>query len=100
LLAVFISLPRYLQLYISFIVTYHPVNKMVQIIPYIASLLALGQAVAAAKQVTSFTEWIDGIVANPDGDNMTPDEVLEAFNAGKFSTPPEGMSAIRSIFCA
>ena len=73
---------------------------MVQIVPYIASILALGQAVTAAKAVSSFSEWVEGIVANPDGDNMTPEEVVEAFKAGQFSSPPEGMSAVRSISLA
>ncbi|EUC39894.1 hypothetical protein COCMIDRAFT_110248 [Bipolaris oryzae ATCC 44560] len=68
---------------------------MVQIIPYIASLLALGQAVTAAKAVSSFSEWVEGIVANPDGDNMTPEEVVEAFKAGQFSSPPEARSLLQ-----
>jgi hypothetical protein len=64
---------------------------MVKLISYITSLLALGQAVAAAKAVTSFSEWVDGILENPDGDNLTPEEVVEAFQSGQFSTPPSGM---------
>jgi hypothetical protein len=63
---------------------------MVNIIPYVASLLALGQAVAAAKAVTSFSEWVDDILANPNGDNMTPEEVVNAYESGQFSTPPSG----------
>ncbi|KAF1843022.1 uncharacterized protein K460DRAFT_396434 [Cucurbitaria berberidis CBS 394.84] len=61
---------------------------MVKLIPYVTSLLALGQAIAAAKAVTSFSEWVDGILENPNGDNMTPEEVVDAFNNGQFSTPP------------
>ncbi|KAF2819106.1 hypothetical protein CC86DRAFT_146617 [Ophiobolus disseminans] len=60
---------------------------MVKLIPYVASLLALGQAVAAAKAVTSFSEWVDGILENPDGDNMTPEEVVDAYQSGQFSPP-------------
>jgi hypothetical protein len=67
---------------------------MVQLIPFVASLLALSQAVAAAKAVTSFSEWVDGIIENPDGDNMTPEEVIDAFYSGQFSTPPSGMSTV------
>jgi hypothetical protein len=67
---------------------------MVQLIPYIASLLALSQAVASAKAVTSFSEWVDGILENPDGDNMTPEEVVDAFKSGQFSTPPSGISTL------
>ena len=61
---------------------------MVKLVPYVASLLALGQAIAAAKAVTSFSEWVDGIIEDPQGDNLTPDEVIDAFKSGQFSTPP------------
>ncbi|OAL52742.1 hypothetical protein IQ07DRAFT_585858 [Pyrenochaeta sp. DS3sAY3a] len=60
---------------------------MVKLIPYIASLLALGQAAVAAKAVTSFSEWVDGILENPDGDNMTPEEVVNAYQSGQFEAP-------------
>ncbi|KAF2131490.1 hypothetical protein P153DRAFT_365071 [Dothidotthia symphoricarpi CBS 119687] len=70
---------------------------MVQLLPYVASLLALGQAVAAAKAVTSFSEWVDGIIENPDGDNMTPEEVVAAFQSGQFSTPPSAKLS-RSLY--
>lgn len=73
---------------------------MVKLIPYVASLLALGQAVAAAKAVTSFSEWVDGILEDPNGDNMTPEEVINAFKSGQFSTPPAGTSTIYPIYCA
>jgi|TARA_R110002003_G_scaffold1122_2_gene22458 hypothetical protein len=68
---------------------------MVKVIPYVASLLALGQAVAAAKAVTSFSEWVDSILENPDGDNMTPEEVVDAYKSGQFSTSPSGMLTIQ-----
>lgn len=70
---------------------------MVKLIPYVASLLALGQAVAAAKAVTSFSEWVDGILENPDGDNMTPEEVIDAFQSGQFSTAPSGTCTVYPI---
>lgn len=72
----------------------HPITTMVKVIPYVASLLALGQAVVAAKAVTSFAEWVDGILDNPDGDNMTPEEVVSAYEAGQFSTPPSGIPTV------
>lgn len=72
---------------------------MVKLIPYVASLLALGQATAAAKAVTSFSEWVDGILEDPNGDNMTPEEVINAFTSGQFSTPA-GTSTIYPIYCA
>ena len=61
---------------------------MVKLIPYVASLLALGQVIAAAKAVTSFSEWVDGILEDPTGDNLTPEEVVEAFKSGEFGAPP------------
>jgi hypothetical protein len=67
---------------------------MVKVIPYLASLLALGQAVAAAKAVTSFSEWVDGILENPNGDNMTPEEVVDAYMSGEFTSTPSGMFVI------
>ncbi|KAF7674584.1 hypothetical protein GT037_007344 [Alternaria burnsii] len=70
---------------------------MVQLLPYVASLLALGQAVAAAKAVTSFSEWVDGILENPDGDNMTPEEVVVAFKSGEFNSSPSAKFS-RSLY--
>jgi hypothetical protein len=64
---------------------------MVQLISYVASLLVLSQAVVAAKAVTSFSEWVNGIIENPEGDHMTPEEVVDAFKSGQFSTPPSGI---------
>ncbi|KAJ4368907.1 hypothetical protein N0V83_005989 [Neocucurbitaria cava] len=70
---------------------------MVKLIPYVASLLALGQAIAAAKAVTSFSEWVDGILEDPAGDNMTPEEVIVAYKSGQFSTPPAAKFSHRSL---
>jgi len=63
---------------------------MVKLIPYLASILAFSQAIAAAKAVTSFSEWVNGILEDPNGDNMTPEEVIDAFKSGQFSTPQTG----------
>ena len=73
---------------------------MVKLISYIASLLALGQTIAAAKAITSFSEWVDGILEDPNGDNMTPEEVINAFKSGQFNTPSAGTLAIYPIYCA
>jgi hypothetical protein len=70
---------------------------MIKLISYVASLLALGQAVAAAEEVTSFSERVEGILENPDRDNMTPEEVVDASKSGQFSTSPLGISAISPI---
>ena len=69
---------------------------MVKVIPYVATLLAFGQAVVAAKAVTSFTEWVDGILENPNGDNMKPEEVIEAYKSGLFNPPPAGTGTVHS----
>ncbi|KAF2007484.1 hypothetical protein P154DRAFT_517195 [Amniculicola lignicola CBS 123094] len=66
---------------------------MVKIVPYVASLLAFGQAVAAAKAVTSFSEWVDGLIMDPNGDNMTPEEVMDAYSSGQFTTSPSVVAA-------
>jgi hypothetical protein len=70
---------------------------MVKFIPYLASLLALSQAVAAAKAVTSFSEWVDGILENPNGDNMTPEEVVDAYMSGEFTAQPSGIFSVQYI---
>ncbi|KAH7345906.1 hypothetical protein BKA66DRAFT_576844 [Pyrenochaeta sp. MPI-SDFR-AT-0127] len=70
---------------------------MVKLIPYVASLLALSQAIAAAKAVTSFSEWVDGILEDPNGDNMTPEEVINAYKNGQFSTPSAAKSSCSLI---
>jgi len=44
---------------------------MVKLISSIASLLAFGQAIAVANAVSSFSEWVDGIIENPQGDHMS-----------------------------
>ncbi|KAK2024962.1 hypothetical protein LX32DRAFT_568971 [Colletotrichum zoysiae] len=36
-------------------------------------------AQSSAVEVFSFSKWIDGIIANPEGDNLTPEEAVEAW---------------------
>lgn len=67
------------------------ISNMVKVIPYIVSLLALGQAVATAKVVSSFSQWVDGILEDPQGDNMTPEQVISAYQSGQFDGSPSGM---------
>ncbi|KAF9871383.1 hypothetical protein CkaCkLH20_11030 [Colletotrichum karsti] len=38
---------------------------------------------AAAAEVFTFSAWVEGIIANPDGDNLTPEEAVEAWRASK-----------------
>ncbi|KAH7406469.1 hypothetical protein DE146DRAFT_629787 [Phaeosphaeria sp. MPI-PUGE-AT-0046c] len=68
---------------------------MIKLIPYIATLLALGQVVVAAKAVSSFSEWVDGLLEKPEGDNMTPEEVINAFQSGQFTAKFSSRSLIQ-----
>ncbi|KAJ5017490.1 hypothetical protein K4K57_008482 [Colletotrichum sp. SAR 10_99] len=51
----------------------------------VATLAAVGPLAAAAPAATpapeifSFAKWVDGIIANPHGDNLTPEEAVEAY---------------------
>ena len=72
---------------------------MVKLLHYVPSLLALGRVIAAAKAVTSFSDWVDGILEDPHGDNMTPEEVIDAFEAGHFNTPLADTWTIHPIYC-
>jgi len=64
-----------------------PYFKMVN--PAFAALavLALSHIVGAfptastAKSSFSFVDWVDGIIANPDGEHLTPEEAVAAFHA-------------------
>lgn len=64
---------------------------MVKVISYIVSLLALGQAVAAAKVVSSISQCVDGILEDPQGDNMTPEQFVSAYQSRQFDGAPSGM---------
>jgi len=70
---------------------------MVKVVACIVAVLALGQAAAASKAVSSFSEWVDGILADPNGDNMTPDEVMLAYKSGNFSAPPASESIFEAL---
>ncbi|EFQ27390.1 hypothetical protein CGRA01v4_04466 [Colletotrichum graminicola] len=36
---------------------------------------------SGTTEVFSFSKWVDGIIANPNGDNLTPEEAVEAWHA-------------------
>ncbi|KXX75566.1 hypothetical protein MMYC01_208796 [Madurella mycetomatis] len=61
---------------------------MVNFTPHFLTLLAFGHAVAAAQTVTSFSEWVEGIIADPNGDHLSPEDAVAAFKSGAFSVPP------------
>ncbi|KAF6788740.1 hypothetical protein CSOJ01_14953 [Colletotrichum sojae] len=57
------------------------------------AVLALAQLTDAAPtqkeetvELFSFGKWVDGIIANPDGDNLTPEEAIEAWKASANET--------------
>ncbi|KAF4854202.1 hypothetical protein CGCSCA4_v001823 [Colletotrichum siamense] len=45
----------------------------------VAPLAAAAPAAAQAPEIFSFAKWVDGIIANPHGDNLTPEEAVEAY---------------------
>ncbi|EQB55266.1 hypothetical protein CGLO_04829 [Colletotrichum gloeosporioides Cg-14] len=45
----------------------------------LAPLAAAAPTASAAPEVFSFVKWVDGIIANPHGDNLTPEEAVEAY---------------------
>jgi hypothetical protein len=51
---------------------------------------AVGAAPAAAAAVVtssfSFAEWVEQIIADPQGDHLTPEQAVAAFQAGQNST--------------
>jgi hypothetical protein len=40
----------------------------------------------------SFAEWVEGIIANPQGDHLTPEQAIAAFNASRNNTGSSGTS--------
>ena len=60
------------------------------------AVLALSQAVGAIPTANtveprfSFVEWVDSIIANPDGDHLTPEEAVAAFHAAGGSSQTFG----------
>ncbi|KAF4880005.1 hypothetical protein CGCSCA1_v001117 [Colletotrichum siamense] len=45
----------------------------------VAPLAAAAPAATPAPEIFSFAKWVDGIIANPHGDNLTPEEAVEAY---------------------
>ncbi|KAI8237879.1 hypothetical protein K4K54_009225 [Colletotrichum sp. SAR 10_86] len=45
----------------------------------VAPLAAAAPAATPAPEIFSFVKWVDGIIANPHGDNLTPEEAVEAY---------------------
>ncbi|KAL0943484.1 uncharacterized protein CTRU02_201371 [Colletotrichum truncatum] len=68
------------------------VNSALPTLAALAFASFAGAAPAATQsdtvEVFSFAQWIEGIIANPDGDNLTPDEAVEAWRASIDQTSP------------
>ncbi|KAF5521232.1 hypothetical protein CGCA056_v006284 [Colletotrichum aenigma] len=45
----------------------------------VAPLAAAAPAATPAPEIFSFAKWVDGVIANPHGDNLTPEEAVEAY---------------------
>jgi hypothetical protein len=67
---------------------------------FLASLaMAPALALPAAPtqgEIFSFGNWIDGIIANPDGNNLTPDEAVAAWRASSNETHAGGALETRA----
>ncbi|KAK4185781.1 hypothetical protein QBC35DRAFT_533907 [Podospora australis] len=48
--------------------------------------LAVRSDAEVEVQPFSFVQWVEGIIANPDGDNLTPEEAVEAWEAANNAT--------------
>ncbi|KAK4148359.1 hypothetical protein C8A00DRAFT_19799 [Chaetomidium leptoderma] len=72
---------------------------------FLASLaLAPALALPAAptegdSEVFSFGKWIDGIIANPDGNNLTPDEAVAAWSASSNGTRAGALEKRAPLVC-
>ncbi|KAJ0314179.1 hypothetical protein Brms1b_007144 [Colletotrichum noveboracense] len=45
----------------------------------VAPLAAAAPAATPAPEIFSFAKWVDGMIANPHGVNLTPEEAVEAY---------------------
>lgn len=67
-------------------------------LPVFLAMLAISRAVgavptAAAAVPFTFGQWVEDIIANPDGDHLTADEAVQAFYASANSTQSSGRSS-------
>lgn len=67
---------------------------------FLASLaLAPALALPAPQnegEVFSFATWIEGIIENPDGDHLTPDEAVAAWTASLNGTNPSEFGRLQA----
>ncbi|KAH8724868.1 hypothetical protein GQ44DRAFT_707950 [Phaeosphaeriaceae sp. PMI808] len=62
-----------------------------------ASVAAIPTAASTSGTTFTFTQWIEDIIANPNGDHLTPDEAVAAKNAAVASTNPLNTRAPRCM---
>lgn len=65
---------------------------MVNFAPHALAALALAALVAAIPTTTStapftFVQWVEDIIANPEGDHLSPEEAVAAKNAAVEALP-------------
>ena len=65
---------------------------MVNFAPHALAALAVSALVAAIPTTTStapftFVQWVEDIIANPDGDHLSPEEAVTAKNAAVDARP-------------
>lgn len=65
---------------------------MVNFAPHALAALALSALVAAIPTTTSpvpftFVQWVEDILANPEGDHLSPEEAVAAKNASVDAIP-------------
>ncbi|KAK1689301.1 hypothetical protein BDP55DRAFT_765601 [Colletotrichum godetiae] len=63
--------------------------------PYIGAVPTAAQS--DAVEVFSFAKWVDGIIANPEGDNLTPSEAVEAWRESVNATESDGTTPTNSM---
>ncbi|KAF4777954.1 hypothetical protein HER10_EVM0010672 [Colletotrichum scovillei] len=63
--------------------------------PFIGAIPTATQSDAA--EVFSFAKWVDGIIANPEGDNLTPSQAVEAWRESVNATESDGTTATNGL---
>ncbi|KAK1704840.1 hypothetical protein BDP67DRAFT_548905 [Colletotrichum lupini] len=63
--------------------------------PFIGAVPTATQSDAA--EVFSFAKWVDGIIANPEGDNLTPSQAVEAWRESVNATESDGTTSTNSL---
>ena len=75
---------------------YTMVRRAFTTVALLAACGAVGAIPTAAPVASnfSFVEWVDQIIADPEGDHLTPEQAVAAFYASRGSAGPSGMSSL------